>query len=288
MLQLQSSYRHSDQLSSEDIFINISPITREEFDFFQRLIYQHAGISLTPEKMVMVASRLARRLDFYALRNYGDYYQLATSPDYPDEFQTLINTLTTNETYFFREPQHFEFFRENILKPWHGEYFRTWSAASSSGEEAYSLAMILSEHLIKQNWEVFASDLSTRVLETARSGIYPLERLDHMDRRLLEKYCLKGVRSQEGFFRIAPKLRSRVCFEQVNLMNHLPYNIGKFDVIFLRNVLIYFDQDTKKQVVERLIATLKPGGYFFVSHSESLHHVTEQVQVIQPSIYRKP
>lgn len=235
----------------------------------------------------MVANRLVKRLAYYRLDNYGDYYLLATNPEYPHEFQMLVNTLTTNETFFFREPKHFDYFSENILKFWGNDHFRIWSAASSTGEEAYSLAMVMAEHRGINNWEIFGSDLSTRVLETAQTGIYPLERLECMDRRLLEKYCLKGIRSQEGYFRIAPKLRKRVTFDQVNLMQPLPPGIGKFDVIFLRNVLIYFDQDTKKQVVERLISALKPGGHFFISHSESLHHVTGQLQMIQPSIYRK-
>jgi len=236
----------------------------------------------------MVASRLANRLDHYGLVRYGDYYDLATDSDYPDEFQKLVNILTTNETYFFREPKHFEFFRDTILKPWRGEHFRVWSAASSTGEEAYSLAMVMAENLGMRNWEIFGSDLSTRVLESARAGVYMMDRLEHMENRLLEKYCLKGVRSQEGFFRIDPKLRNRVSFDHINLMNPLPPKLGKFEVIFLRNVLIYFDQDTKKQVVERLIAALKPGGYFFVSHAESLHRVTDHLQLISPSIYRKP
>ncbi len=236
----------------------------------------------------MVASRLAKRLDYYGLSTYGEYFQLATSHDYPHEFQTLVNILTTNETYFFREPKHFEFFREQILKPWRGEQFRLWSAASSTGEEAYSLAMVLAEDFGLRRWEIFASDLSTRVLETASRGVYLMERLEHMDMNLMEKYCLKGVRAQAGFFRVDEKLRSRVNFQQVNLMQPIPAGMGKFDVIFLRNVLIYFDQDTKKQVVERLVTALKPGGYFFVSHSESLHRVTDQLQLIKPSIYRKP
>lgn len=236
----------------------------------------------------MVASRLSKRLNYYELSSYGDYYRIATDPDYPHEFQMLVNILTTNETYFFREPKHFEFLRDNILIPWRGEHFRIWSAASSTGEEAYSLAMVMAENLGMRSWEIFASDLSTRVLETARAGVYPLDRLEQMDNQLLEKYCLKGVRTQEGLFRVDAKLRNRIAFDHVNLMSPLPPNLGRFEVIFLRNVLIYFDQDTKKQVVERLMTVLKPGGFFFVSHSESLHRITEQLQMIKPSIYRKP
>ncbi len=200
----------------------------------------------------------------------------------------MVNILTTNETYFFREPKHFEFFQDNILKSWRGSNFRVWSAASSTGEEAYTLAMLMAENMGVREWEVFASDISTHVLKKARSGVYTLDRLDNMDKRYLQKYCLKGVRSQQGYFRIDASLRKRVTFHQVNLMDKIPGEIGKFDVIFLRNVLIYFDNDTKKQVVERLLETLNPGGYFFVGHSESLHRVTNQVHSVKPSIYRKP
>ena len=265
----------------------ISPITPQEFECFRRLIYDHAGISLVPEKKVMVASRLAKRLDHYGLSLYGDYYQLVVGRDNPQEFQVMVNILTTNETYFFREPKHFEYFRDEILRPWRGNSFRVWSAASSTGEEAYSLAMVMSEHLRSQQWEIFASDLSTKVLDVARNGVYLMDRLEHMDPRFLEKYCLKGVRAQSGFFRVDKKIRSRVTFSQVNLMSPLPVNLGQFDVIFLRNVLIYFDQETKKHVVERLATALKPGGYFFVSHSESLHRVTDHLRMLKPSIYRK-
>lgn len=268
--------------------MSISPITTEEFECFRRLIYEHAGIALAPEKKVMVASRLAKRLDYFGLSTYGDYFRLVMGRDHPQEFQTLVNILTTNETYFFREPKHFEFFRDEILKVWRGDRFRVWSAASSTGEEAYSLAMVMAENLGMREWEVFGSDISTRVLDAARRGVYLLDRLEHMDDRFMEKYCLRGVRSQEGFFMVDAKLRKRVTFDQVNLKSPLPPNLGKFDAIFLRNVLIYFDQDTKIQVVERLLSVLKPGGYFFVSHSESLHRVTERLKLIKPSIYRKP
>lgn len=235
----------------------------------------------------MVASRLAKRLTYFGLIDYGQYYQLATSANYPDEFQMMVNILTTNETYFFREPKHFDFFRDNILKSWRGDHFRVWSAASSTGEEAYTLAMVMAETLGMRKWDVFGSDLSTKVLNAARNGVYLMDRLEHMDPALLNKYCLKGVRSQSGFFRVDEKLRARAKFSQVNLMKSLPKNIGTFDVIFLRNVLIYFDQPTKKHVVERIAKALKPGGYFFISHSESLHRVTDCLEMIKPSIFIK-
>ncbi|WP_404361412.1 CheR family methyltransferase [Methylotuvimicrobium sp. KM1] len=268
--------------------MSISPITKKEFDCFQRLIYEHAGIYLAPEKKVMVAGRLAKRLHFHGLTSYGEYFRLLSKPEFADEFQIMVNFLTTNETYFFREPKHFEFLRTTLLKSWQGENFNAWSAACSSGEEAYSLAMILAETLGRKRWTILGSDLSTRVLDIARNGIYPMARLEQMDPALLKKYCLRGVRSQEGFFRVDESLIDRTHFEQINLMQSLPNQLTKhFDVIFLRNVLIYFDQNTKKAVVERIIKALKPGGYFFISHSESLHRVTCDLEMIKPSIFRK-
>jgi len=235
----------------------------------------------------MVSSRLAKRLTYHGLSSYGQYFQLATSPQYPDEYQMMVNMLTTNETYFFREPKHFEFFRDHILKSWRGDNFRVWSAASSTGEEAYTLAMVMAETLGMRKWDILGSDLSTKVLKAASNGVYLMDRLEQMNPGLLEKYCLRGVRSQSGFFRVDEKLRARTRFEQINLMKPLPASVGKFDVIFLRNVLIYFDRATKKHVVERIASALKPGGYFFISHSESLHRVTDHLEMIKPSIFIK-
>jgi len=236
----------------------------------------------------MVASRLAKRLLHYDLPTYGEYYQLLNTGQYPQEFQLMVNILTTNETYFFREPKHFEFIQQQIIKSWQGDYFRLWSAASSTGEESYSIGMILAEGLGIRKWEIFGSDVNTDVLESARKGVYLMDRLDNMDQRYLNKYCLKGVRSQEGYFRVDEKIRKRVSFDQINLKTPLPKNLGKFDVIFLRNVLIYFDTATKQDIVQRVISALKPGGYFFISHSETLHSIKTELSMIMPSIYQKP
>jgi chemotaxis protein methyltransferase CheR len=237
---------------------------------------------------MMVASRLAKRLQFYQLQTYGQYYQLLVGGQFAGEFQVFVNALTTNETYFFREPKHFIFLRDEILKFWQGEHFRAWSAASSSGEEAYSLAMVLAETLGHRKWEVLGTDVNTQMLDAAKKALYPLDRLEHMEKSLLTKYCLKGVRSRQGYFRVDEKIRNRVKFEQVNLKKSLPVDVGQFNVIFLRNVLIYFDRKTRQDVVERLSKCLKPKGYFFISHAESLHHVTDCLEMVRPSIFRKP
>lgn len=262
-------------------------MTQSEFKLFQKFIYDHAGIDLAPAKHVMVCSRLTKRLNYHQLDNFSQYFELAMSSDSAQEFQMMVDILTTNETYFFREPKHFEFLQNKILKPWRGDHFRLWSAASSSGEEAYSIAMSLAENLGAKKWSILGTDLSTKVLQKARHGVYMMDRIELLDRDLMETYCLKGVRSQEGTFRIAEKLRQNVRFKQLNLMKQLPPKMEMFDVIFLRNVLIYFDNDTKKHVVERLAASLKPGGHFFISHSETLSRITDHLEMIQPSIYIK-
>ncbi len=265
----------------------LQSITTKEFEQFRRFIHSYAGIDLVPAKKVMVGSRLAKRVSYYQCQNYSQYYDIAMKKGNSDEFQVLVNILTTNETYFFREPKHFDFLREKILKNWKNPSFRLWSAASSSGEEAYSIAMELYESLGARKWEILGTDLSTKVVHKAQTGLYLMDRIELLDENLLKKYCLKGVRSQEGTFLMDDKLKKRTRFKQYNLMNPLPQGIGMFDVIFLRNVLIYFDTETKKQIVERLINALKPGGYFFISHSETLSRVTDKIKMIQPSIYQK-
>ena len=263
-------------------------INDQEFSQFQKLIHQLVGIHLSPAKKALVSGRLAKRLVQHRLGSYGDYFKLLTAGNNAGELQVAVDLLTTNETYFFREPKHFDFLRTRILdkhKP--GNNFRVWSAACSSGEEPYSIAMVLADHLGGRPWEVVASDISTRVLEKARTGHYPMDRTDGISRAHLSRYCLKGVGSQENTLLVEEKLRSRVNFMQVNLSQTLP-SLGGFDVIFMRNVMIYFNQETKRQIVQRVLPLLKPGGHFLVSHSETLNGVVDTLQMLAPSIYRKP
>lgn len=264
-----------------------STLSDSEFGEFQQLLQQVAGIHLSPAKKALVCGRLAKRLKHYSLSTYHDYFRLLTSGQEPAELQTALDLLTTNETYFFREPKHFEFLQQHILperRP--GSPFRVWSAACSSGEEPFTLAMVLSDQLGEAQWEITASDISSRVLERARSGLYAMERASHIPQDYLKSYCLKGVGSQEGRFLLDKRLRSRVNFQQINLNEALP-QLGAFDVVFLRNVMIYFNSDTKARVVERIAATLKPGGYLIIGHSESLNGVTDVLKSVRPSVYRK-
>lgn len=263
-------------------------LTDQEFARFQRFIYDAAGITLSDAKKVMVGSRLAMRLQKCQVDNYGDYFRLLASGQQPEEVQIAVDLLTTNETYFFREPNHFEFLKTQLKElVRYSEPVRVWSAAGSTGEEAYSIAMVLEDCLQNRPWEIVASDISSRVLERARRGHYPMERARHVPRPYLQKYCLQGKGAQADTLLVERALRGKVQFQQVNLNAPLP-PLGAFDFVFLRNVLIYFNIETKRQVVRRVLSTLRPGGWLLISHTESLHDVTDSVQQIAPSVFRKP
>lgn len=259
-----------------------------EFAQFREMIYRIAGISMSPAKKQLVSSRLAKRLRHHGFASYGDYFRFITSVHGKAELQVAVDSLTTNETHFFREPKHFEFLRNQIIPARkQGRGLRVWSAACSSGEEPYSIAMILDELTGDEAWEVVASDISTQILDKARKGLYPAERIPEIPKPYLSRYCLKGVGGHHGTMLIEPSLRERVRFFQHNL-TEIPAKLGEFDVIFLRNVMIYFDQETKRQVVSKLLPLLRPGGYFIIGHSESLNGVVENVKLVAPAVYCKP
>lgn len=264
-------------------------ISDTEFGQFQRFIFEAAGITLTDTKKELVSGRLAKRLHACQLKTYGDYFRLVMSGESPLEFQTAVDLLTTNETYFFREPKHFECLKKEVTGGFlrSSPSLRVWSAAASTGEEAYSAAMVLEDSLPGRAWEVVGSDISARVLDRARAGHYSMQRLTHFPPGYLQRFCLKGQDSQDGTLLIQRALRNKLRFLQVNLNEPLPH-LGTFEVIFLRNVLIYFNMETKRKVVARVLNALKPGGYLFIGHSESLIEVTDAVELLAPAIYRKP
>jgi chemotaxis protein methyltransferase CheR len=264
--------------------INISD---SEFTQFQRFIYEAAGITMAPSKKALVSGRLAKRLKHCGLNSYGEYFRLLASGKSPAEVQTAVDLLTTNETYFFREQKHFDLLRSLALAAKDAQSFRVWSAASSSGEEAYSIAMVLADCLGDKAWEVVGTDISARVLEQARTGHYSLNRTQHVPDSYLARFCQKGRDAQQNTFTIERRLRDRVRFVRGNLNALLP-RIGEFDVIFLRNVMIYFNGDTKRRVAARVIAQLKRGGHLLVGHSETLNELTDAVKPVAPSIYLKP
>lgn len=266
-----------------------SAITNEEFALFQRLIYKIAGISLSDAKKVLLVGRLTKRLKHYNFDTFSQYYRLLSSGQHPEELQVMVDLLTTNETYFFREPGHFAFLKNEVIRARRpAGTFRVWSAACSTGEEVYTLAMLLADSLPQSPWEVVGSDISTQVLAKAAAAHYPLDRNEGIPPEFLTRYCLKGVRSQSGTFLITPELKRRTHFRQVNLTLPVPADVGEFDVIFLRNVMIYFDMDTKRKVVANLLPRLKSGGYLFIGHSETLNGIQQGLDLVKATIYRKP
>jgi chemotaxis protein methyltransferase CheR len=272
-------------------------IATEDFEYIRHLVYERSRINLGPDKLELVRSRLQKRLRALGLEDFGAYCRLLDSRDSEDELTALLDVISTNVTDFFREWRHFEFLREVALPAWRGkpagpgtQVFRIWSGACSSGEEPYSLAILLSECLRDApnlDWRIVGTDLSTRMLATAREAVYRIDRLKLPTPEWLRAYFQKGTGSYEGYVRVKPPLRQRIDFRHLNLMDW-PYPFTeKFDAVFCRNVMIYFDHATQAMLVPRLAQQLVPGGYLFVGHSESLVGIDHQLKSIRPSVYQR-
>ncbi|MBV8659550.1 MAG: protein-glutamate O-methyltransferase CheR [Burkholderiales bacterium] len=258
-----------------------------EFALYQTLVDKLTGIHLAPIKKAMLAGRLARRLRDCGVDNFTAYFALIDEGGDRQERQIAIDLITTNESYFFREPKHFEAIATHLLPLFVDKPLRAWSAACANGEEPYTLAMVLAQTLgEKAPWEVVASDISSRVLATMRRGLYPMERAKAIPPEYLKAYCLKGTAAYAGHFLVERRLRERVTLAQINLVAPLP-EIGFFDLIMLRNVIIYFDAETKRRVVRSILSRLKPGGWLVVGHAESLIGLPDGLEQIMPTIYRK-
>jgi chemotaxis protein methyltransferase CheR len=251
-----------------------------------------AGIRYSSDKRGTVAMRLMRLAKEYGAASLDEYVASVFEDGTADraELTRIVDRLTTNETYFFREPPHFDFLAQSLQ--WHDKRhkFRIWSAASSSGEEAYSAAMVLADHLgMDGNWEIIGTDLSTAMVAAARNGLYSMERIKGIDRERLHRYCRKGSGPYAGQMLVVRELRAHVRFEVANLMQPLDpeLELGRFDVIFLRNVLIYFDELGRRAVVERVTRQLAEGGFLFTGHAESLTGVTWDLAAVQPAVYER-
>ena len=236
----------------------------------------------------MLCSRLSTHVNELGFSNLQEYYAFISRPAQQADRQRAIDLITTNETYFFRESKHFDYLREHIL-PALGDHdhLRFWSAASATGEEAYSIAMVLDEQGLRQPWSILATDISQRVLAFARRALYPMARGERIPEAYLSRYCLCGTGEYEGHVLIDQRLRQRVSFEHCNLVNLPAPPKALFDVVFLRNVIIYFDFPTKLQVLQQVIQRIKPGGWLMVGHSESLHGMSLDLEMVAPSIYRR-
>lgn len=266
-------------------------LSDKDYDFICGLVYERSRIDLGRDKQTLVSSRLNRRLRQLHLQDYSQYCQLLRSADGEEELPYLLDRISTNHTNFFREIKHFEFLRHSVLSRRAEKVFRVWSAACSSGEEPYSLAIWLAEHLAPAGsgrWQIEASDISTQVLELARQGIYEGGRLDSVSEEWLRRYFQRGLRDWEGRFRVKADLRARVRFHHLNLLQRDYPFAEPFQVIFCRNVMIYFDRPTQEELVARLAEMITPGGYLMVGHSESLSGVKHSLRLVQPAIYLKP
>jgi chemotaxis protein methyltransferase CheR len=263
-----------------------SKLTDKEFELFKGYIHKISGIFMKPEKKVLVESRLAKRLRHFGCGSYKEYYDILQRDDI--EQQAFIDIITTNETSFFREPHHFEFLKNIIVTPAISQV-RIWSAACSIGAEAYSAAMVCDESLTPRRigFEIVCSDINSDVLNNAQTALYTDKFIPQIPVKYLKKYCLKGSGEHEGNFIIDDTLKSHFLFRRLNLLEKLGSDLGEFDVIFLRNMLIYFDDPEKKAIVENVTTKLKKGGYLFIGHSESLFRITECVEQVKPTIYIK-
>jgi len=273
--------------------ITVSPAL---FSKFQQLIYRDTGIWLSESKTELLCGRLARRLRALQLSSLREYYQLVVQSDQHDERMLMIDAITTNETRFFREPKHFEYLTDTIFPLWRkvhsqglrSKKIRIWSAGCSSGEEAYSLAITLAENFPQcEGWDprILATDISTRVLAIAREGIYRIAASSDIPKDLLQRFMLKGHAEHEGRMKVVREIRQMVEFSRLNLSDDFyPFN-ESFDVIFCRNVLIYFDASSKARVVENLIRHLSPQGLLFIGHSENLHRITWGLRSVAPTVY---
>ncbi|PHS56822.1 MAG: chemotaxis protein CheR [Sulfurimonas sp.] len=261
-------------------------ITDGEFQIFQKIIYDEIGIDLRNDKKQLVQGRLLKQMLKYNFTSYSEYLRLIQI-NWKEKI-VMLNLITTNETFFFREIEHFEFCQKTIL-PQHPfkTKFRAWSAASSVGAEAYSLAMLLDTAFARSDWEVVGTDINTDVIEKANIALYPEAWLEKIPKELRKKYCLKGKGKHEGKFMIDKVLKENIHFFAKNLLMPIS-DIGKFDLIFLRNILIYFDEKTKQRVVDNIIFNLKPNGYLYISHTENLIKIDiRNLRQISGAIYQK-
>lgn len=260
-------------------------LTDDEFKLFSQLFFDLSGIRLRENKKHLLIGRLSGRLRHYGLTSFKDYFELVTADGNEIEKQCLLDLLTTNETSFFREPIHFELLKNHILSKYPQNYpLKVWSAAASSGEEAYSVAMVLTDVLgCSGPWSIVGTDINLQVLQRARQAKYPITAASLIPQSYLKKYCLKGFDREAGNLLIAGALRSKVNFIHFNLNNENWHDLALFDVIFLRNIMIYFDIDTKRTMVKKMARQLKLGGYLIIGLSETIHDYEHHFEKVGPS-----
>lgn len=262
-----------------------------EFRKIQALTYEIAGIDLREGKEALVGARLHKRMRELGLNDVASYLRMVETDRTGLELAALIDALTTNFTSFLREPQHFEFMRSVMLPELAARpSFRIWSAGCATGEEPYSILFHLVQALGERrasDVELMASDISTRALAAAGSGIYPAARLRELPDAWHKRFFQRGVAAQDGMVRVREEWRKRIHFQRVNLMEEFS-SLPKFSIIFCRNVMIYFDKQTQQRLVRRFAAQLEPGGWLLIGHSEGLMGMEHELTYVVPAVYRKP
>lgn len=261
-------------------------LTEQDFARIRKLIYRIAGISLAPGKKDLVYSRLARRLRVRQLDSFTEYIQLLEEGDQAER-EAFVNALTTNLTSFFREAHHFPILAQHLATIPQNRPVSIWTCASSTGEEPYSIAMTAVEHFksFDAPVQILATDIDTNVLERARQGVYPIDQLKKLSPGQLKKFFLKGEGKQAGFAKIRPELKKMVSFRRINLLDSQWPIKERFDAVFCRNVMIYFDKETQHAILKKVAPYLQPNGLFFAGHSESFHHATDLFRLCGKTVY---
>ncbi len=261
------------------------------FQRFRDLIYRQSGIALQENKEALVAARVAKRMRRLNMTSFDAYLQYVTRDESGEEMVHLLDAISTNVTSFFRESAHFDLLTD-LIGQWLGQgrnRLRVWSAACSSGEEPYTIAMTLDRAIGNQavDWKILATDISTRVLQRAQEGIYDHERVSRIPPEFRQRYFATVGEGRDRQWQVVPELRERVVFRRINLSTP-PFPLkGGLDAVFCRNVMIYFDQPTRSRLVNEIHRVLRPGGFLFVGHAESLTGVNAPLRSVQPSVYTR-
>jgi chemotaxis protein methyltransferase CheR len=277
---------------------SIKAMSQKEFDRLSEFIVGHCGIKMPPAKKIILESRLQKRLRSLGIASFKEYCDYVfESEEGAAELVHMIDAVTTNKTDFFREPVHFQFLTETVLPEFLAEaadrgrkQFHVWSAGCSSGQEPYTLAIVLTEFAQQHpefQFAILATDISTRVLEKARLGIYDQQVIEDVALSLKQKYFLRSKDREKGLIRVVPELRAKILFERLNLMEEQLSVAEPMDALFCRNVIIYFERDTQYSLLSRLCRCLKTGGYLFLGHSETVHGFDLPLARISSTIYRK-
>ena len=267
-------------------------LDKKVFNKIRKLVYEQSGINLSEEKEALVRARLTKRMRALAMDNANEYFKMVEEDKSGRELIALLDVISTNVTYFFREDDHFNFLK-TVFQEWESEgqrKFRIWSAACSSGEEPYTIAMTLAEtiNISSTDTKILATDISTNVLGMAQEGIYSDRKLEKVPRQLRSKYFKKAGGSLNGMYQISPNIRNLITFARLNLSAETYPLKGPLDVVIIRNVMIYFDNRIRQRVVDNITRLIKPGGYLIIGHSESLNGLNvPQYKMIKPSVYKK-